>query len=90
MSAMYACYHGPDGLRNIALRAHTAALVLAKGLRDSGNVIENDLFFDTLRVTPAMAQSEIRHHASQKEINLRFNTDGSVSSWRGCYSALGS
>ncbi|CAG7817350.1 unnamed protein product, partial [Allacma fusca] len=78
MSAMYAVYHGPSGLRNIANRAHTAALVLAKGLRESGNIVENDFFFDTLHITPAMAQSEIRHQANQKEINLRYNLDGTV------------
>ena len=31
MSAMYAIYHGPEGLKNIALRVHKATLLLAKG-----------------------------------------------------------
>ena len=32
MSAMYAVYHGPNGLLNIAKRVHNAALILAQGL----------------------------------------------------------
>jgi len=31
MSAMYAVYHGPKGLKNIALRVHNATLLLAEG-----------------------------------------------------------
>ena len=31
MSAMYAVYHGPKGLRNIAQRVHNATLLLAEG-----------------------------------------------------------
>ena len=31
MSAMYAIYHGPDGLKHIAKRVHNAALILANG-----------------------------------------------------------
>ena len=51
ISAMYAVYHGPQGLEEIALRIHNAALILAKGLAESGNEIMNPLFFDTLKVT---------------------------------------
>lgn len=65
-AAMFAVYHGPNGLQNIGTRVHTAALVLAKGLRDGGNTIENPVFFDTLRINPAMAQSEIRHRSTIK------------------------
>jgi len=31
MSAMYAIYHGPKGLKNIAQRVHDATLLLAEG-----------------------------------------------------------
>ena len=31
MSAMYAVYHGPKGLKNIAQRVHNATLLLAEG-----------------------------------------------------------
>jgi glycine dehydrogenase len=36
MASMYAVYHGADGLRAIATRAHRMAAVLAAGLRAGG------------------------------------------------------
>ncbi len=33
MAAMYAVYHGPDGLEKIASRVHRLAAILAEGLR---------------------------------------------------------
>jgi len=33
MASMYACYHGPDGLRRIAQRVHLMTSILAKGLQ---------------------------------------------------------
>jgi len=78
ISAMYAVYHGPQGVENIARRIHNATLLLAKGLRDSGNIIENELFFDTIKVSPRLDMSEIRIRASEKKVNLRYFADGSV------------
>jgi len=66
------------GLRNIAKRVHVATLVLAKALRDSGNKIENEYFFDTIRVKPKSGQTQVRLLAEQKEINLRYFTDGTI------------
>lgn len=31
MAAMFALYHGPQGLKHIAERTHSAALILAEG-----------------------------------------------------------
>jgi len=78
ISAMYAVYHGPQGLMDIAVRIHNAALLLAKGLRDSGNIIENELFFDTIKVNPRLDASEIRIRAIEKQMNLRYFPDGCV------------
>src|SRR5205807_3642960 len=36
MAGMYACYHGPDGLKRIACRIHLLTKVLAKGLQSLG------------------------------------------------------
>ena len=41
-----------QGLESIARRIHNATLLLAKGLSESGNVIENPVFFDTIKVIP--------------------------------------
>ena len=75
---MYAVYHGPQGLEEIARRIHNATLLLAKGLRDSGNIIENEMFFDTIKVSSRLDISEIRTRAIEKEINLRYYPDGCI------------
>jgi len=48
VAACYAVYHGPDGLRRIARRAHRMAAVLAEGLRAGGVEVVHDAFFDTV------------------------------------------
>ena len=80
ISAMYAVYHGPHELAAMARRVHNSALLLAKGLSDAGNKVENGLFFDTIKVNPLIDLHEIRHRAMEMEINLRYFEDGSVSS----------
>jgi glycine dehydrogenase len=58
VAACYAVYHGPDGLRRIALRAHRMAAVLAAGLRAGGVEIVHDAFFDTVTArVPARAEA---------------------------------
>ncbi|MEU2198550.1 aminomethyl-transferring glycine dehydrogenase [Isoptericola sp. NPDC019482] len=56
VASMYAVYHGPDGLRAIAERTHARAAAVAAGLREAGVMVENDVFFDTVRaVVPGQA-----------------------------------
>ncbi len=50
VAAMYAVYHGPEGLTRIANRTHRYAAVLAAGLREAGADVQHDSFFDTLTV----------------------------------------
>ena len=49
MAAMYAVYHGPEGLTAIARRIHGLASALAYGLRNAGFPV-NDSYFDTITV----------------------------------------
>ena len=49
-AAMYACYHGPDGLTAIARSAHRAALTLAATLRSYGLLTSRGFAFDTVQV----------------------------------------
>jgi glycine dehydrogenase len=49
VAACYAVYHGPDGLRRIAQRAHRMAAVLAAGLRAGGVEVVHGEFFDTVQ-----------------------------------------
>ena len=50
VASMYAVYHGPEGLRAIATRAHRYAAVIAAALREGGLEVEHGAFFDTLTV----------------------------------------
>ena len=47
---MYAIYHGPNGLREIANRVHRSTLVLAEALRRLGHTVNQGPFFDTIKV----------------------------------------
>ncbi|HEX4661475.1 MAG TPA: aminomethyl-transferring glycine dehydrogenase [Streptosporangiaceae bacterium] len=50
IAAMYAAYHGPDGLSAIARGVHRRAAVLARTLQDQGFTTDTPGFFDTVRV----------------------------------------
>ncbi|KAK9131136.1 hypothetical protein Sjap_011623 [Stephania japonica] len=71
MAAMYAVYHGPEGLKNIAQRVHGLAGTFAFGLKKLGTVEVQGLpFFDTVKVKCADAHA-IAEAAYKHEINLR-------------------
>jgi len=74
MSAAYAVYHGPEGLKNIALRVYGLTDVLAKGLTQLGFKVENKQHFDTLQITveSSETQTQIKNLALSKEINFRY------------------
>jgi len=72
IAALYAIYHGPDGLRMIAGRVHRMTRILAEGLRRLGFEVETEAFFDTIVVrTPGQA-ARIAAKARESRINLRF------------------
>ncbi|XP_060701588.1 glycine dehydrogenase (decarboxylating), mitochondrial isoform X2 [Hemiscyllium ocellatum] len=71
MAAMFAIYHGPNGLKHIAKRVHNATLILAEGLKRAGHKVQHELFFDTLKIHCGVATQEIVHRAAQRQINLR-------------------
>lgn len=79
MSAMFAVYHGPDGLKDIASNIHTSAIALNYGLKRAGHKTLNEVFFDTIRVVPVgLSVEDIKERAEKKSINLRFLPDGSI------------
>ncbi len=53
VSSMYAVYHGPEGLKRIALRTATYAAILAQGLKQLGRTIIHTTWFDTVHVLAA-------------------------------------
>ncbi len=70
MASMYAVYHGPEGLKRIALRVHRQASILALALKQLGFELVNTQWFDTLTVKTPNAKKI--HEAAQKlSCNLR-------------------
>ena len=79
ISSMYAVYHGPERIREIATRIHRNATLLARGLERLGYKIAHDIYFDTIRVElgdrPA---SDLIGAARERKINLRAAGGSSV------------
>jgi glycine dehydrogenase len=79
IAAMYAVYHGPDGIKQIAQRVRLLTQVLAKGLKKLGYTINDKPVFDTLKISGGpRSQKEIVQTALANEINLRVYEDGAV------------
>ena len=71
IAAMYACYHGPEGLRTIARRVHRLTAILAEGLRQMGLPVRNETAFDTLTVDVGGQADAVHAAARAAHINLR-------------------
>ncbi|KAG8461687.1 hypothetical protein KFE25_001305 [Diacronema lutheri] len=70
VSAMYALYHGPEGLKEIALRTHMTASLLAAGLTKLGFEVAPGPYFDTIAVkAPSAAAVQSAGHDAQ--LNFR-------------------
>jgi len=71
IAAMYAMYHGPEGVRKIALRIHRLTRILASGLAQKG-ISTNTSFFDTLTLSVSGAQRDAAlQRAAEHGFNLR-------------------
>jgi glycine dehydrogenase len=70
IAAMYASYHGPDGLRAIALRVHGKAAALAGALQQLGFSTQHRAFFDTVAVRLPGGAAEAVERARQAGYNL--------------------
>ncbi|EMJ90781.1 aminomethyl-transferring glycine dehydrogenase [Leptospira alstonii] len=78
ISSMYAVYHGPEGLKDIATRIHKFTGVLANALKSVGFAITNDSFFDTITIQAGGKAKDILNKANSKKINLREFQDGRI------------
>jgi glycine dehydrogenase len=70
MASMYAVYHGPEGLKKIALRVHRQTSILALALKQLGLEVVNTHWFDTLTIKTPNAK-KIHEAAEQHSCNLR-------------------
>lgn len=74
MAGMFAVYHGPEGIRRIAMNAHSAAAAMNKGLKALGLKQTNASFFDTVEVEVENSKA-IQDLALAQEINLCYPSD---------------
>jgi glycine dehydrogenase len=80
-AAMYAAYHGPDGLAAIARAVHRSAAVLAATLRDFGCRTSSGDFFDTIRIEFGGGEHEAAQAADRARAagyNLYLAPDGAL------------
>jgi glycine dehydrogenase len=80
MAGMYATYHGPEGLKQIALKIHSLTVLLSEELEKLGYHQSNQLFFDTLKVSlpSGVGQKTVEAVALQNGINFRYINDGTI------------
>jgi glycine dehydrogenase len=74
MAGMYAVYHGPDGIKDIAEEVNRKTRVLSASLLNLGLHVENGYYFDTLTVsTDSGVQEKIREKALANGINFYYS-----------------
>ena len=78
MAAMYAVYHGPKGLREIAARVHAFSQLLAAFLSKFAIRQQNEKFFDTLCLTVPGGVARLKASALERGINFRYIDDSTV------------
>ena len=74
MASMYAVWHGPDGLYQIAARTHRLAKIFATGLTQKGYQL-SDRFFDTVLIKTDKAK-KVASDAIKAGFNLRQTKGG--------------
>ncbi len=74
MAGMYAAFHGPDGIRDIARHINILAGVLSQEVQKYGYKQLNQYFFDTLQISlpERVNLEEIRKMALEQNMNFRY------------------
>lgn len=78
MAGMYAVYHGPKGLKNIANRIHNYTKTVAQSIEAYGFEQLNTVYFDTIRFKVDNVHA-IRTISESKGINLNYIDDETIS-----------
>ncbi len=77
MAALYAIYHGPDGLAAIASAIHERTVRLYNGLAQRGFTPVHSIFFDTLYLRMEKAEYWVQR-ALDAGINLRYDAPDAI------------
>lgn len=76
MAGFFAVYHGAEGIKRIALHAHSHARVMAEALTKLGYELSSKIFFDTIEVkAPA---EKIQPLALEQQINLFYANENTI------------
>jgi len=80
MAALYAVYHGPEGLTTIATRVHTMAHLLRSALLKDGFQVVHEAFFDTLLVKfdNRSDRDKVIEFGHDVAVNLRIVDDNQI------------
>jgi glycine dehydrogenase len=77
MAAMYAVYHGPQGLKDIATRISILSQALSHGLREQGFEIIHEYFFDAVTVKIEHPET-LRSLAEARQMNFFYRGKGNL------------
>jgi len=78
MAAMYAVYHGPEGLKRIAQRVARYTSILEAGLAQLGVNCAHASAFDTLCIDAGANNAAVAERARAMGVNLRVRGNGSL------------
>ena len=78
MAGMYGVYHGPDGLKSIALNIHRKTQIMAEEAAKAGMTSMNEEYFDTLYFKGVDAAA-LKQRAEAASINLYYPSANEVS-----------
>jgi len=74
MAAMYAVFHGPQGLKEIAERIAILTQTVAESIEERGFDLVSDNYFDTITVEVDDSKP-IKEKAERQQINLRYTSN---------------
>ena len=78
IAGFYSVYHGPEGLKQIAININNLSNLLAQNLKKHGFELHHESFFDTLTISTKGKTKEILDRALCKEYNLRIVDDDTL------------
>lgn len=79
MAGMYAVYHGPERLKQIAESIHQKTKLLADRIAELGHDVLTKVYFDTLRISlSGKSADEVRKTAEKVQINFRYYDNGDI------------
>lgn len=79
LSTLYACWHGPSGLREIAGRVHGFATRFARSLQQNGYSVLNATWFDTVTFRTGISAEQLLEKTENAGFNLRYVDSQTVS-----------